>query len=355
MFSVKLAGFGASDAGGPYREVLSMLGDEVMTPHPSGQFQRNPLFQALPFNRDVVMPNPALTGSLPMLMLEFFGKLLAFFTIAQGTLAIDLPALFWKLLLQDVVRERDLASLDRNLLRNTEPAAMDDEPCEFETKFPGITAAAEAFLARYDHDAFLAKPPGDKSACSGLSSDGEGTSDQRSEARQAALAKFLSETARSISLHRYDSQIAAIRAGFTQIVPSYALHALHWKDLSLKVCGVPVVSTQGLKDESDTSTLPSHLREMLWKVVAEFTDEERSLLLRFACGQSRLPLRQPLKIQERSGAGPNSFPTSSTCFFALNIPPYTSDRVMSSRILYAVRQCQSIDADGVATEGLSEL
>ena len=342
MFTAKLAGFGATDAGGPYREVLSLLAAEIMSTHPSGHFQMNPLFKCVGSSRDVIMPNPAMCSSLSLLMLEFFGKLLAFFTIGADMLAVDFPVLFWKLLLKDTLSHRDLLSLDKNILRNTEPDAIADTPlADFEDEFPGISSAVEARLSQQQQ--FRA------------TSDKSDNSADTDSAEPLSAAHAACEAARNIMMHRFDEPMSAIRTGFTQIVPMYALHALYWKDIRTKVCGVPTVGRDALREESDTAMLPSHLRDMFWKVVGELTDEERSLLLRFATGQSRLPLRSKLKIQERSGASVDSFPTSSTCFFTLNLPRYSSDRVMRERLLYAVRQCQSIDNDGQATESLSEI
>ena len=79
--------------------------------------------------------------------------------------------------------------------------------------------------------------------------------------------------------------------------------------------------------------------------------QERMLYLRFVWGRSRLPLRpeefaKKHKIKkDRSSRGLNRYPVAHTCFFSLDLPPYSSDRVMRDRLLFAVTNCKSIDAD----------
>ena len=89
---------------------------------------------------------------------------------------------------------------------------------------------------------------------------------------------------------------------------------------------------------------------MFLNVLQSISDEDRTLLLRFITGQSRLPIKARIKVQH-SGSK-NALPTSSTCFFTLRLPTYTSEEMMKERLLYAVRQCKAIDADGQARENL---
>ncbi|CAF1398421.1 unnamed protein product, partial [Didymodactylos carnosus] len=36
---------------------------------------------------------------------------------------------------------------------------------------------------------------------------------------------------------------------------------------------------------------------------------------------------------------------SHTCFFALDLPPYSTEEIMYERLNYAITHCSSIDAD----------
>eukprot|EP01027_Heterolobosea_sp_BB2_P014204 GEZU01020428.1.p1 GENE.GEZU01020428.1~~GEZU01020428.1.p1 ORF type:complete len:107 (-),score=30.13 GEZU01020428.1:96-416(-) len=81
------------------------------------------------------------------------------------------------------------------------------------------------------------------------------------------------------------------------------------------------------------------------------TPQERSLYLRFVWGRSRLPVSEegfghPMKIQKLDRPKPDEFlPLSHTCFFSLELPAYSSRKVMRDRLLYAITNCQAIDTD----------
>lgn len=83
----------------------------------------------------------------------------------------------------------------------------------------------------------------------------------------------------------------------------------------------------------------------------EFSNEERSALIRFTWGRSRLPLTadtftQRFKIQSFDRSPPDAyFPVAHTCFFSLDLPRYSSKEIMKERLLYAIFNCHAIDAD----------
>ena len=46
---------------------------------------------------------------------------------------------------------------------------------------------------------------------------------------------------------------------------------------------------------------------------------------------------------------PNQYcPVSHTCFFTLDLPNYSSETICRERLLYAIHNCQDIDADETA-------
>ncbi|KAG5493013.1 hypothetical protein JKF63_01594 [Porcisia hertigi] len=330
IFTVKLAGFGSTDAGGPYRDVLSQLATEIMTMHPSKQSQMNPLFVNCG-RGDVtaIMPNVALLNSAQTpLMLEFFGKLLASFFLTQDMLAVELPPLFWKLMLNEEATIKDLATLDADIAKLLQPEElMMRTPEELEERFPGIAAMWKSIVS--DNPQFL--------LCDSLppeSVDG---------ARLLSRRIILSE------IDRFAEAIRYIQQGFDQVLPLYTLHAYRWQKVELLICGTAKLTFSDFCSNCDIQ-LPPPGAKMFLTVLKGMSDEDRTLLLRFTTGQSRLPLKTKIKVTQ-SGTK-DTLPTSSTCFFALRLPLYSSARKMKERLLYAVRQCKAIDADGQAREHL---
>ncbi len=101
----------------------------------------------------------------------------------------------------------------------------------------------------------------------------------------------------------------------------------------------------------------------------DFTPVERALFVRFVWGRSRLPLRasqfrhrfklqafhrprppQPQQAREdEDGDGDDQYlPVAHTCFFALDLPSYSSRAVCADRLRYAIHHCSSIDLDNTA-------
>ncbi len=97
---------------------------------------------------------------------------------------------------------------------------------------------------------------------------------------------------------------------------------------------------------------------MFWEVLNEFSSEDKQLFLKFVWGRTRLP-STPLgfgqdvftisdSVQAMMSAGRSQdkyLPVSHTCFFALELPRYSSKTKMSEKILYAIRNCNTVDAD----------
>ncbi|ORC93857.1 uncharacterized protein TM35_000017340 [Trypanosoma theileri] len=328
MFTVKLAGFGSTDAGGPYRDVLSQLATEIMTTHPNGTFQLNPLFA--PCGRggqSAVMPNVVVAlSSQSSLMFEFFGRLLAACFVTKDLLAVEFPPLFWKLLLSEDVSSRDLTSIDFDILRQLTPEELMDRTAEeLEERFPGIQESWMTFCAENPNASLDSELPPSNTHC----------------------ANILSEQIALLELHKYDIAMNYIKHGFDEVIPLYTLNAFRWQQVELMVCGTPKLSYDALRKVCQIS-LPPNDTQMFLGVIESMTEEDRMLLLRFTTGQTRLPIKEPIKVQ-RSGVQ-DSLPTSSTCFFTLRLPFYSSPESMKERILYAIRQCKAIDTDGQARE-----
>lgn len=115
-------GEGATDAGGPYREVVAELCSELQSPCV-------PLFQLCPNGRDGVgdnrdkwVPRPsAAARPLHLSMLEFVGKLMGLAIRTKLLLGLDLPSIVWKALVNAPVTEEDVRAVNRLALK-----AVDD-------------------------------------------------------------------------------------------------------------------------------------------------------------------------------------------------------------------------------------
>lgn len=95
------------------------------------------------------------------------------------------------------------------------------------------------------------------------------------------------------------------------------------------------------------NSLDSTMRSF-WAVMAELTEEERSLLLQFVTACPRPPslgfaaLNPPFTIQ-RVDADDQRLPTASTCFNILKLPAYSSKKVLKERLLASITSKAGFD------------
>jgi hypothetical protein len=163
-------------------------------------------------------------------------------------------------------------------------------------------------------------------------------------------------------LNEANKQIKAIKAGIGMVFPQFLMKLYTWKELEYKVCGKPSIDPHHLRAISKYNgcTEDDETCKRFWRVLENFSDEEKSLYLKFVWGRSRLPL-----VDEKFGdkhtikliSPPNcdqSLPIAHTCFFAIDVPRYSTEEIMRDKFLYAIKFCQAIDTDGSPYEILGE-
>ena len=133
-------------------------------------------------------------------------------------------------------------------------------------------------------------------------------------------------------LHKYDLQIKAIRRGLLCYLPAALLPLWNGYDLELAVAGEADVPVDKLK-ASARIELSGSQKDWFWKCVEDMTPQQRSKLLRFATGRSRLPSKFNVG---GSSSGDAAMPTAATCSMKMYIPTYSSQEVMMRQLLVAI-------------------
>lgn len=162
----------------------------------------------------------------------------------------------------------------------------------------------------------------------------------------------------AVRLHEATTQIQSIRKGFDRVVRLDHMSLFSWFELETLVCGSPNIDVEALKRHTTYSSGLSSGHPVvrnLWKAVQSFSQEERRLFLRFVWGRNRLPAtdsdwHQPFTISAISSGRHGQpidgmLPISHTCFFALDLPLYSNYDILRSKMLFAIVNCQAIDAD----------
>ena len=155
-------------------------------------------------------------------------------------------------------------------------------------------------------------------------------------------------------LKEMNPQIEAVYRGLSTQVPRHFLSLFTASELREIVTGRAEINVKLLQENTeygDGFSENSKAVQFFWKVLTDFSNEERQLYLKFVWGRSRLPLdsasfRMKHTINKMDRRNPDSnYPMSHTCFFMLDLPDYSSEEICRERLLYAIHNCQDIDAD----------
>ncbi|CAE7904906.1 HERC1 [Symbiodinium sp. KB8] len=330
-WTVDLLGEGSIDVGGAYREIVTMLCEDLM----SGLV---PLFIRCPngvnevgLNREKAILNPSATSPLHMAMYEFLGVLFGISLRTRYSLPLDLPSMVWKQVSGDALTPSDLDGVDK-LCRQ----ALGSMANMSETDFAELE---DTFTTKLSDGSEVELKPGGRSI--------PVTYETRTEFIARVISARLSESR---------AQAAAIRRGFNQVVPLGMLSLFAWHEIELLVCGSPRIDIDLLRKHSTyrSGLSPNHpVIQNFWMALHSFSQAERRLFLRFVWGRNRLPTREedwtsPFSITALSSSRTDSddmLPVSHTCFFQLDLPLYSNFETMRSKLLYAITNCTAIDTD----------
>jgi E3 ubiquitin-protein ligase HECTD3 len=319
---------GVIDQGGGFRDSISDLSEELC-PSNSDQPEPLPFFIRSPNQknddasnyRDMYVPNP---GCVEFHKYEWIGKLMGACLRGKEFLVLSLPSFFWKQLAgQSLLWQRDFLTVDEYQVRSLEAMVAMDE-----TRF----------------SAYFAERPRTWTA---TLSDGStvplkegGANLDVSYADRLEYARLVREA----RMEESKKQVQAIQRGLQQVVPQAVLDLLTSQELNKKICGDPEIKIEDLRkyihfkeQQQDDPRI-----KYLWTSLDNFSNEDRSRLIRFVTGRRRLPA--PMHVYW-SDSSQDSLPTSSTCGSSLYLPNYSSAKIMEEKLRYAMYNCVSIDTD----------
>ncbi|XP_055844671.1 probable E3 ubiquitin-protein ligase HERC2 isoform X2 [Episyrphus balteatus] len=338
VWKVKFVGESVDDCGGGYSESIAEMCDELQngsvpllinTPNGRGEAGAN---------RDCFLLDPMLTSVLQMNMFRFLGVLMGIAVRTGSPLSLNMAEPVWRQLAGENLRASDLTEVDRDYVagllcvRN-----MEDDPKVFSTlELPFSTSSAKGhevpLSTRYSRI----------------------TPQNRHEYVRLAL---------NFRLHEFDEQVKAVRDGMSKVIPVPLLSLFSAAELQAMVCGSPDIPLGLLKSVATYKGFDpnSALVSWFWEVMEEFSNQERSLFLRFVWGRTRLPRTiadfrgRDFVLQVLEKNPPDHFlPESYTCFFLLKMPRYSCKAVLLEKLKYAIHFCKSIDTDEYARVAMGD-
>ncbi|GMF34709.1 unnamed protein product [Phytophthora fragariaefolia] len=327
LFSVKFRGEEGVDWGGVYREGATSMVDDLFSPHfslfmlcPNGQHDTGN-------NRGMYLPNPKCTSPVAMQMFAFVGQLLGISLRTHGDFPFMLPSQVWKQLLGQPLTRSDLEGTDAMFIQmldgiaNCENDGIFTEE-EFAAAFSGLELRFTASSCTGEEIELV---PGGRHVTVGF----------HNRLEYCRLA----ERAR---LEECSAQVAAMARGFATLFPRRVLTLLTWQELEILTCGSPKIDLDLWQRHTryDGYSEDDPTVQLFWESLAEFSDEQRADFVRFAWGRSRLPRGkwpQPFKLSKKGGRdATRSLPVAHTCFFSVELPPYTSRETMRSMLLATI-------------------
>ncbi|CAB0032033.1 unnamed protein product [Trichogramma brassicae] len=331
------------DCGGGYSESIAEMCDELQ----NGSL---PLLIATPngrddngTNRDCFILNPAAKSPLHMQMFQFLGILMGVAIRTGSPLSLNLAEPVWKQLAGVQLTPADLTEVDRVYvpgllyIRDMDPQEKNFQNLEMHFSTPSAAGYDVPLSTKYRKI----------------------TPENRNEYVRLAL---------NYRLHEFDAQVAAVRDGMSKVIPVPLLTLFSGSELETMVCGSPDIPIEMLKSVATYKSIEptSPIVQWFWEVMEEFTNQERSLFLRFVWGRTRLPRTINdfrgrdfvLQVMDKYNPADAFLPESYTCFFLLKLPRYSCKSILRKKLKYAIHFCKSIDNDDYArvqAEATSEI
>jgi len=127
---------------------------------------------------------------------------------------------------------------------------------------------------------------------------------------------------------------------------------VNWRYLEYKVVGTPIVNIARLKEITsyEKCSEDHEVVKRFWKVLEEFSNEDKISYLRFVWGRTRLPLEGETNVESHKilfdeHKDKNSLPLGKTCFFKVVLGPYVSEKSLREKLMFSIHHCTAIDGD----------
>ncbi|XP_060835591.1 E3 ubiquitin-protein ligase HERC2 isoform X3 [Rhopalosiphum padi] len=332
VWKVQFVGESVDDYGGGYSESIAEMCEElqngslpILIQTPNGREDTGT-------SRDCFILNPSATTKVHMKMFEFLGVLIGIAIRTCSPLSLNLAEPMWKLLCGMKLTPTDLIEIDKDYvpgLLYVRDLDGEDEFTNLDISFCTTSSTGRTVILSSQHKLV--------------------TLNNKHEYIQACL---------NFRLHEFNEQIKMVQKGMARVIPVPLLSIFTSNELETMVCGSPeipinmllsIVTYKGIEAQDK-------LVQWFWEILSEFTNQERSLFLRFVWGRTRLPRAIEdfrgrdfvLHVIDRYSPADNFLPESYTCFFLLKIPRYSNKDVMNEKLKYAIHFCKSIDTDDYA-------
>lgn len=317
---IKFEGEDALDYGGVSREFFFLLSHEMFNPFYC-------LFEYSAHDNYTLQINPH-SGINPehLNYFKFIGRVLGLAIFHRRFLDAHFIVSFYKMILKKKILLSDMESVDADYHRSLQ--WMLDNPIE------GIME--ESFSAIEDKFGEMItvelKPNGENI---------EVTDENKREYVERMIEWRI--------VTRVEEQFRAFISGFSELIPLDLINVFDERELELLMGGMSEIDVDDWKRFTDYRGFSEQddVVQWFWQCVQKWPAEQRSRLLQFATGTSRIPVNGFKDLQgsdgprrftiEKSGEV-NQLPKSHTCFNRIDLPPYPSMEVLENKLVLAIEE-----------------
>ncbi|KAH8670808.1 E3 ubiquitin-protein ligase hula [Xylariales sp. PMI_506] len=148
---------------------------------------------------------------------------------------------------------------------------------------------------------------------------------------------------------RIAEQFQAFKEGFQELIPQDLINVFDERELELLIGGIAEIDVDDWKKHTDYRgyTESDEVIQFFWQTVRSWDGEQKSRLLQFTTGTSRIPVNGFKDLQGSDGprrftiekAGEvGNLPKAHTCFNRLDLPPYKSLEALQNKLTIAVEE-----------------
>ncbi|KAJ4396033.1 NEDD4 E3 ubiquitin-protein ligase [Gnomoniopsis smithogilvyi] len=148
---------------------------------------------------------------------------------------------------------------------------------------------------------------------------------------------------------RIAEQFTAFKEGFHELIPQDLINVFDERELELLIGGIAEIDVDDWKKHTDYRgyTENDEVIQNFWQTVRSWDGEQKSRLLQFTTGTSRIPVNGFKDLQGSDGprrftiekAGEiNNLPKAHTCFNRLDLPPYKTLEALQQKLTIAVEE-----------------
>ncbi|KIN06583.1 hypothetical protein OIDMADRAFT_190940 [Oidiodendron maius Zn] len=148
---------------------------------------------------------------------------------------------------------------------------------------------------------------------------------------------------------RIDEQFQAFSTGFHELIPAELVNVFDERELELLIGGIAEIDVDDWKKHTDYRGYAEsdEVIKFFWQTIRSWDGEQKSRLLQFATGTSRIPVNGFKDLQGSDGPRRftiekqgelNNLPKSHTCFNRLDLPPYKTLEALQTKLTMAVEE-----------------